>query len=257
MRCPEAISQSSPLTRGCGEAQRLAVRQRRGPDRPPARQRHRVVRNGDGRVRALRRAPDRRAARKMRKMPAASGVDSSPIDATVCRRRRGGIVGRGQKRRELIHARCARSDAAWRRRRRPRHRGACLVRGFLAADAQHAVLVFVEHIPDPGNGRLALHDFGGEIAAHVIGGSAFARDDGEAARLRFFIEVLPRACRIALAAGRRSNRRRRWRRAAARSTPSVARRWCRRIARERRRRQQANATDKPHSAMRRHARHCN
>ena len=74
----------------------------------------------------------------------------------------------------------------------------------------------VEHVPDPGDGGLALDHLGGEIAAHAIGRRAFARHHRQPARLRLVVEVLHQLGGIDRAAGRRSIRRRRWRRAAGR-----------------------------------------
>jgi hypothetical protein len=61
---------------------------------------------------------------------------------------------------------------------------------FLAADPKGAVFVLVEHVPNPGNRRLTLRHFDGEIAAHTERRGLLTRNHREAARLRFIVEVL-------------------------------------------------------------------
>ena len=59
---------------------------------------------------------------------------------------------------------------------------------LLAGQPQRALLVAVIDVPDPGDHGFAAHDLRREIAAHAIGGAAFARDDREVAQLGFAVE---------------------------------------------------------------------
>ena len=124
------------------------------------------------------------SARKMRKIPAASGDDACrPASPRLRRYRLGAASGEVRKAPSwsmLARAmRCSIASSAAAQASRM-----LAWRGFRAADAQCAVAVIVEHIPDPRNRGLRLrHHFGSEIAAHAVGGRAFARNHRAAGAL--------------------------------------------------------------------------
>ena len=156
--------------------------------------RRRWPRAGCGRPRS---APDRHAAWKMRKMPAASGEDAcGPAERQLRRlrpaRRARRHLGRGQEGGELVHA--AAGDP-------PQH-GVVGGRPGVMAAGRHALAV---SSPAMRKARCSSRSntsqtqemvvscfdhLGGEIAAHAIGRRLVARHHREPARLRLVVEVL-------------------------------------------------------------------
>src|SRR6201999_3421047 len=78
------------------------------------------------------------------------------------------------------------------------------LRRLLAGDTQRTVLVFVEHVPDPGDRGLSLHDLGSEISAYAVSRGLLARDPREPPRLRLVTEIAHK--RLELPAGRAVDR---------------------------------------------------